>query len=385
MAYVMAGSLPRHAIGVSRMSLVKPFDPIKFDQQWFYPQLLPKASVILLDGATGVGKTMLCAHLTTLFSSYFTEEKRANTVFLSAFTQTIARNRHLGQLNCDMRFVGQGNIFDMFDFAKTAGEDFQKCFEAWLDALITEEKPLVLVIDDIEEMIDDMNVNIAKSDLVQWWRILSDMAIKHRITIIVTRRNGMNLARHYGAFNRAGTEYCDFILTMHWHPYDPSKRVLSVAKNRHGPLGTQWHFIINETGAELKLMERHEHVRPSKCPQTWVADPGMVNKIAEAVEDIKDIMDGECKPAAVVMAHMKEKEYSERTVRTATAKMGLEMKREGKDWWYLPTVKMVKDSLTQKLNAARTRRATMDQPPEQSRTHTDVTTDPRTQGDATAA
>jgi hypothetical protein len=363
------------------MSLVKPIEPIHFDQKWFYPQLLPQACVVLLDGATGVGKSMLCAHLATQFSEHFQQEKRANTIFVSATGQEISRNRHLGHLKCDTRFIGQGDFLDMFQFSKQCGEDPQACFRAYLDALITEEQPLVLVIDDLEGMIGDFNEHLHKDLHVQWWGILGEMAIKHRITIIVTRKNGMNLARHYGSFNRAGTEFCDFILTMHWHPYDPNKRVISVAKNRHGPLGGQWHLNLDGGKPVLQFMERHEHVRPSKCPQTWVGDPGMVNEIGVAVEEIREFMNGEGKPTTALKAHMKEKDYSDRTVRNATARMGLQLVQNGRNWYYLPTDIMRADAINKELEAARTRVARVGQPTEPTTPRTrDTEVAPRTRG-----
>ncbi|MFO0812653.1 MAG: AAA family ATPase [Gemmatales bacterium] len=339
------------------MSLVQPIQPIHFDQKWFYPQLLPQSCVILLDGATGVGKSMLCAHLATQFSHHFQEEKRAATLFVSAMEQEISRNRHLAHLKCDTRFVGQGNFLDMFNFSKECGEDFQACFRAYLDTLISEEKPLVLVIDDIEEMIGSLNQHISKDSQGRWWAILGEMAIKHRITIIVTRRNGMNAARHYGTFNRAGTEFCDFILTMHWHPYDPNKRVISIAKNRYGELGNQWHLNLDGGKPQLQFVERHEHVRPSKCPQTWVSDPGMVQEMSLAVEEIREFMHGEGTVTTALKEHMKKKNYSERTVRQATARMGLRLVRQGQQWWYLPTDFMRTEAIHKEVAAARTRAA----------------------------
>ena len=362
------------------MQLTQPVTPSPHKQSWFYPGLLPKGTLVLLDGATAVGKSMFCAHLASKVSHYFKDDDRPAMLYLTSLEQKLTRDRHLFHQQCNVEKIVTADIHDMAHFQKPDElPDITACFQAYLEKLVGDTKPQIIVIDDFEEMVSDFNSKTSR-DCRDWWRILNYVAIRYRCTIIVTRRNGMNLARHYGPLNRAGTEFCDFILTMHWHPYDPSKRVISVAKNRYGPLGMQWHFLFHlDSTTSLHEMERHQHVRPSKCPQTWQADPGLVHRTNQVVEEIKEQMDGVAKPVADLKEHFKAQKISEKVIDHAIAKMGIEHSRVGIQWYYVPTEDMVYASLMKSVNQARTRGAETaagsDTPPS-----TTTTEEPRTHG-----
>jgi hypothetical protein len=344
------------------MSMTTPIEPLQFEQHWFYPRLFPKASVILLDGATGVGKSMFCAHLASRFAQGYQGDKQILTLFITSSCQTITRNRHLGHQQATGRFIANANFNDCFQHYQDQGNGVYntilEAFETWLNKLLAESKPLVVILDDFEEMVEVLNEKLSKHQQAEWWSILRYAAIQHCCSFIVPRRKGMNLPRHYGSFNTAGTEYTDFILTMHWHPHDPKKRVISIAKNNHGPIGMQWHFHFDPLGAtSLHEMEDHQHVRPSKVPQTWKADPALVNRINQVAEEIKEYMGNQDKPIAEMREHLRAKEFSSRVIDDTIGRMRIEHTKVDTTWCYQPSQAMWVAIRRKELDTARLQQA----------------------------
>lgn len=355
------------------MRLVHELQPLTLGQYWLYPNLFPKGTVVLLDGASGVGKSMFCAHLASKFSNTFQGPKQPLTLYVSSGDQMIARDRHLSSQHCNPDYIGQAHYSEAFLNDPTDKHPISKFRDFLIDAA-KESNCMVIVLDDFEAMANLINKALPKEEHGNWWQALEAVAYITRCTIIVPRRHGLNLARHYGTFNRVGTEEAQFILTMHWHPHDPNKRVLSIAKNMHGPMGLQWHLHFDEEGkTSLHEMQRHQHVRPSKCPQTWQADPGLVQCLNRIVDDITTYMDGNEKPIQEVKAHLKECGHSERAATKAIGQMGIQHSKVGTTWVYLPTERMWLDA------RRRTRRAEDDVTGTKPTVTTDTAPTPSTQ------
>lgn len=265
-----------------------PTEPI-FPQHWLLKELLPAAELVLLDGASGVGKSILTTSLTAIFSQSPALSLPVSILYLSSPQQQSLMTEFLSQQQPNYNTM---RSLQYQPETSTEGDSVSIAphLLAFIEAAIKEHKPLLLVIDSLEELLE-LGVEPDNKTLFDFWTGLRNLAHERLCTILVPRRNGLHENRQYGPFTRYGSDVARFGLTLHWHPINPAHRILTIAKNQRGPAGQQIHLeILTDGEVSLHFAQPFEHVRPSRSTATWVPNQDHIleedRKIVDAVEEL---------------------------------------------------------------------------------------------------
>lgn len=269
-----------------------PTEPI-FPQQWLLKDLIPAAELVLLDGASGVGKSILHSGLTAIFSQSPALSQPGSILYLSSPQQQPLITEFLSQQQPNYNRL-RGLHYKPESTTDDAPVAVAPHLLAFVEAAVLEHKPILLVIDSLEELLQ-LGAEPDNKTLFDFWSGLRDLAHERMCTILVPRRNGLHENRQYGPFTRFGSDVARFGLTLHWHPNNPALRVLSIAKNQRGPVGRQFHIEIHpDAKVSLDVAQPFEHVRPSRSAATWVPnqdhileeDRRIIQAAGEMLQDI---------------------------------------------------------------------------------------------------
>ncbi len=236
-------------------------DPVH-ETAWLLDPIMPRRELVLFDGAAGVGKTMaLCT-----FAGILSQQPHEKVVFVSSPEQKLARATFLKRQKPDYAALGS------VEFAPTlqlldGKKPLHLTFLNFITETIEEHQPTCIMVDGLDEMLspgDEADARLSR----EFWHALRDLAQQKSCSIVVSRSSGMHESRTYGAFTKAGTDLCRFILTMHWHPEAMDKRLVNVAKHQFGPIGQQIIMHFDNQRAVINCPpDMEDYVKPAKSPQ----------------------------------------------------------------------------------------------------------------------
>jgi hypothetical protein len=303
-------------------------------RRWIIQDQLPGGELVTLDGLTGVGKSNTAAYYAATLSRSMVVDHPTAVLYLSSSSTIESRNYHLTIHQANLSHIRH---IDFMRFLETLseGDKVGSKFCDFIQAVLLEHKPLLMIIDSIEEMLNPYQLTTEEAEAL--FHLLREFARLSGCTLLFPRRCGMH-ERHYSTLGRAGTNVGEFIMTLHWHPIHADRRVITIAKNIRGPMGDQWHQRYLPDGQFVaQLMEPHQHVRPAKSPATWKADPAVKNKFHEIIAILKDKMEKEKITAvAELQKIVLEMGYKEHEFRTAAAMMGVEaVRQKGYEYHYV--------------------------------------------------
>lgn len=309
---------------------------------------LPTRELILIDGASGAGKSRMVCALASCFSHSSAENNNRSVLFITSEQQRELRAHHLHFQEPDYETIREV----MYQPVLASDEPASPApLLSFIQDNVREHQPMLLIIDELEELLGEA-VHSEEKAFAQFWISLKQLARESDCIIIVPRTQGMHENRHYGPYARTGTRYADFICTLHWHPTDPAMRVLSVAKNLKGRIGSQYHAVFNDKGRmSLLWLEQHEYVRPARQTQTWQPNTDAEMQADEIMAHVEQHMLGmpilkrELESAIIKMG------YSRRAFKRVMAKAKLPSGRKGLDWYYLPSKDMLKRFIKRQTQA----------------------------------
>jgi hypothetical protein len=318
------------------MSAALPITPVQnpHSRRWIIESQLPGGELVFLDGLTGVGKSNTAAHYAATLSRLMLVDHPTAVLYLSSSSTRESRDYHLSVHQTNMNHIRQ---IEFMTFLETLapGDKVGSKFCGFIQAELLEHRPLLMVIDSIEEMLDSFKLTTEEAEAM--FHLLREIARLSGCTLLLPRRCGMH-ERHYSTLGRAGANVGEYIMTLHWHPIHADRRVITIAKNIRGPMGDQWHQRYLPDGRFVsQFMEAHQHVRPAKSPATWKADPAVKNKFHEIIAVLKDKMEKEKITAvAELQKIVLEMGYKEHEFRSAAAMMGVEaVRQKGYEYHYV--------------------------------------------------
>lgn len=320
---------------MATFSPLYPEEPLT--QGWLIDGLMPQGQLVLLDGAPGVGKSMLAAHL----AASLPNPSKRKILYITSDDQYDLRGLHLTAQQADHELIHEAE----FTPPSSAGLENLPCiikrFIAFLREHIQAEPHLLVIIDDLEELLQPHDC-ITSEQYRTLWNELRRLAEGCKCTLLIPRRQGLNETRQYGPYTRLGSEAARYILTMHWHPVHPNQRILSVAKNQTGPMGAQWHLHFATEGViQLRKAAVHEHVRPAKSPQTWQPDTHHTQEMEAILDVVEQKMQGRPVPKQELLQHVTANGYSQRAFFRTMEYAKLPSCREGTVWCYAPSPTMM--------------------------------------------
>jgi hypothetical protein len=319
-------------------------DPIASSHRprWFIEHHLPENELVLLDGQSGVGKSLYLACLTSMLTKgQHLLNEPVKVLYLTTPDQGELFQQHHQPQQADESQVVELSFYDIAPNARLITD-----YLGAILRMLKEEKPRVLILDSVEEELANVKNEDDKPPTIQewseFWYKLQGMAKFHRCTIIVPRQHGLHQSRSYGGFTKTGTTIARCILTMHYHPVNPRKRVITAAKNQRGLAGGQLHMLIEEDGvATLQQLHAHEHVKPSSRAATWQMDTEISGEDNEVIEFVQEQMVG--KPIAKNdLCKRVCEQFTVRAYRRVMSKMKLPTSRDATTqvWYWLPTKMM---------------------------------------------
>lgn len=149
---------------------------------WLIDGLLPQGQLVLLDGAAGVGKSILCAHLVASLPN----PQKSKVLYITSDDQYDLRGRHLYSQLATQELIHEA------DFVEPTYEHLEhppciiKRFVAFLREHLQAEKHLLVIIDDLEELLEAYGT-ITPVQYRTLWNDLRRLAENGRCTIVVPR------------------------------------------------------------------------------------------------------------------------------------------------------------------------------------------------------
>ncbi|HQR06110.1 MAG TPA: AAA family ATPase [Gemmatales bacterium] len=280
-----------------------PTTPIQ-KQRWLFPNLIPRGELVLLDGNSGVGKSLMTATLATCFGVLRSDDDERLILVLTSPQQRSLVAEFLANQEPDYDYI-RGIEYQPASDEPEPLASFAPHLLLSIENILKEHRPMALLIDSLEEILQFGGETDTKQ-LIELWTGLRTLAHTHDCTLIIPRRNGLHENRQYGPFTRIGSDTAHFGLTMHWHPTDPSTRVVTVAKNLRGPTGGQTHVNISPNGiVSFNTTDPHEHVRPSRSTATWVPEPQhIMDEDKRIISFAEKLLDGRPMPKIELENHI---------------------------------------------------------------------------------
>lgn len=331
---------------------------------WLLPGLLPRGELVLLEGAAGVGKSLLAAALAARVSR---DADTACTLLTAMPGSADVLAAHLARQQ-----PAYEKLRELVWYAdRDGGKDFAA--EEALTKLqnhLEEHRPPLLVIDSLEEA---LGILAGEKERIMrtFWSQLATLARHHGVTILVlTRPQGRRGAARVA---RAAAEAAKAVFTLAWHPTDAALRVLTRTRDLLAPAGAQWHVTIDAAGrADVAEAAPADHVPPAGAPATWKTERRRDNLAAavRAIEDALTVMT----PAPVLRDQVLRQGISYHAFRTAMTLVDAEHKRVGGAWFYAPGLEL---KILQELRRQRAERRFPPAPPAESPDATTLPADPR--------
>ncbi|MFT3880566.1 MAG: AAA family ATPase [Gemmatales bacterium] len=324
-----------------------PTQPL-FPRKWLLRDLLPVAELVLLDGASGVGKSILATSLAAIFSHTAELPQPGSILYLSSPQQQALTTEFLKQQlpNYDTM---RGLHYQ--PESVTEGEPVSNApnLLAFIEASIKEHKPLLLVIDSLEELLE-LGAEPDNKMLFDFWNGLRNLAHELFCTILIPRRNGLHENRQYGPFTRYGSDVARFGLTLHWHPINPAQRIMTIAKNQRGPVGQQFKINIDTDGHVAPFpAQPFEHARPSRSPATWVPNQDhIVEEDRRIIQAAEDMLQGGTLPKYELHNFLTRNGYTKSAVHRAMNRAKFPTIMLGEDSAYQHSPAMYQDYLFRK-------------------------------------
>jgi hypothetical protein len=236
--------------------------------EWHIPHLIPQHDVITLDGPNGVGKTLFAAHLLARFSRVeghkvlycFSVEQEESALYFTAMQNADSARLVVQQMNYPPSEVsGQICVFEPI--------------VNFLTKYLTQHKPTFCVVDGLDNLLEQ-GTDLPTHAAMQLWRKVRDLAHVHQCTIVILRHKGLHENRLYGNVTKTASRVLRHGLTMHWHPTDPAKRLINVARRQYGPIGEQFHITLELDGS-LSLREALGNLKeePANKCRAWKHNP----------------------------------------------------------------------------------------------------------------
>lgn len=236
--------------------------------EWHIPNLIPQHDVITLDGPTGVGKTLFASYLLARFSRLdnhkvlycYTEEQEESALYFAAMNDVDADRLLAQKINYPPpEIVGQACMFEPF--------------VNFLTMHLAQHKPTFCVIDGLDNLLEQ-GTDMPTHEAMEHWRTIRDLATVHKCTIVILRHKGLHDSRLYGSVTKTASRVLRHGLTMHWHPTDPTKRLINVARRQYGPVGEQFHITMEGDG-RLSLREALGNLKeePANKCRAWKHNP----------------------------------------------------------------------------------------------------------------
>lgn len=259
-----------------------PAQPVKV-QRWLIPNFIPRGELVLLDGISGVGKSLLSANL----AGFFSQGKEKLVLVLTSPQQRGMMIEFLAHQKPNYDFLRGLEYHPEAANAESTSSIAPHLLQ-FIEAAVKEHKPALLFIDSLEELLE-LGGETDTRQLIDFWTGLRTLAHTHDCTLVIPRQNGLHENRQYGPFTRLGSDISRFGLAMHYHPINPNMRVVTIAKNLRGPVGEQTHVTIFVDGqAAFVCTDPFEHVKPSRSPATWQPVPEHIleedRRIIELIE-----------------------------------------------------------------------------------------------------
>jgi hypothetical protein len=295
------------------------------EPSWLLDGLLPAGQLVILDGPTGVGKTLLAA---ALLSSIDHADERPFWIAAPDELEPLA-TRHLlrhGIKPDAIRLIATEEDNFMFT-SDTADEEAL----AFCDLLFYEGRPSILVIDGLEQTFPFLEKLPADRQRA-FFRELRRLAAHWNSTFLITR------TRSEGRLARAADEAARVILQLSWHPYDRAQRLLTVTKNQLAPAGAQFQITITNGHATWQEPAEADYLPQATSPQPVPRKPGPASSLNEIATKLRDYVKEEAKPAAEVKGYLSALGYTASSIRKALVLAHLTCERRGNAWWYLVEV-----------------------------------------------
>lgn len=235
-------------------------DPVH-ETRWLIDPMVPAGELVLLDGTAGVGKTMALCSMAGMLGTL----KHQKVIFVSSPEQKLARSSFLKRQKVDYTRLGAVEYTPPLQ-PLDAKQPLHTSFLTFVTETIAEHQATCIMVDGLDEMLsygDEADTKLSR----EFWQALRKLANDTDCTILVSRSSGLHESRNYGAFTKAGTDLCRYILTMHWHPEALTKRILNVAKFQFGPIGRQTIIQFEEQEAQFTCTSADDFVKPAKSPQ----------------------------------------------------------------------------------------------------------------------
>jgi hypothetical protein len=309
-----------------------PPEPVR----WLIEGLLPHGDLALLDGPSGVGKSLLAAAFAAeVTRTPFAQPKDAPRVIwfgdVTSFNQDAypALHRH----RFEEGFLIHAPIHRL-DVERQASVQLMWEFIAHVEAICKQFTPRLLVLDGVEDLLSFL-ADLKPVEVRRFYRNLRVVADNHGACILILRNSGLHQPSR---LSRLGSELTPCNLVLAWHPHDPTRRVLTVAKNKRGPVGDQYHILLDEHGlATREKLTPDNHVRPGHgpAPTTWTKKkPGPTSLAPQAAARLAELL---TTPHAAkdVREQLLAEGFCKYTIRTAVQLTKLKAYKQGKDWWYV--------------------------------------------------
>jgi hypothetical protein len=307
---------------------------------WFLHGLLPAGQLVLLDGPSGVGKSLFAAALAAHLARLLLPSAKPDAVpilwvdSLHRYYDLTTRQHLVHDMphaSCRTLPIEPSERSDLASSTPLAD----------LLHRLTEEcrssQPGLLIINDLEQTFPFL-LQLPADQQKQFWRGLQACAATHQCTVLVLRSSGLHQPRQASRLSRLGSELAYFNLALAWHPNNAHQRLLTIAKNNFGPVGNQFLLDLNCHGQiSWQSLAPHDHQRPGyqPLPQTWAKQkPRPISLTTEILEQLQSIL-AEPVPAKVIKDFFLAAGYAPNALRTALEQADIKLIRRDKDWWYV--------------------------------------------------
>lgn len=286
------------------------------ETQWFLPNLLPKGKLVFLQGPTGVGKSIVAAHLATLVDQQLNPETPDKVIWLTHPENAATHARYLAQQQANRISLHVIDPVLIASYGNEAPTDFQCSLlydTSFADGVL-------VVVDSLEDLCPaffQLDLEAQQSLL----REFEEHAEKFGITYLFLHQDKRS-QRIFQLSNRLNR----FTLEVKHH--GQNTRLLNIIKSQFGPSNLTHVLEFNETG-ELSICEL---TADEPMPQSR-KKPGPASSAAVIVQKLSTLL---TEPALVceVRQVLQSEGYTPNAIRQALKQSKVATVKKGKDWWY---------------------------------------------------